>query len=388
VTLPPGEQPPYGPPAPQYGQPAPQYGQPAPQYGEYDPSAPGFGLPNYPGEQKPRRSRRLAIGASVTAGALVIAIAVTAGLAYVNRQQIADQFTVWGYETPSTIQGYIDRSAMTERGAFLFKASEPVVTADDSFNDTCGTHEEGSGILGCYLPSSKTILLFDVTDERLDGIEEVVAAHEMLHAAWDRMDAAEQNDLEILLETEAAALAGDAAFAERMEFYARSEPGERANELHSILGTEVAEVSPALEQHYAEFFTDRAALVELHETSNAVFEDLAARSEQLSADLTTLRERINADYDTYNSGYDDLNDDIDSFNRRADSNSFTSQTQFTAERNRLLDRGDELDDLYDAIQKRIDVYDKKRAELEELNAEAAELNTSINITPYSGGDVE
>jgi len=386
VTLPPSGEPRYtGPPA---GPPAPHYGQQAPQYGEYDPTAtfvPDY--PGYPGPGKKRRSR-LAIGLSITGAAIVVAIAVIAGLAYANRQQISDQLTVWGYETPSTIQTYIDRSQMSDRGAFLFRASEPVITDDESFNDTCGSHEEGSGILGCYLPSTKTILLFDVTDERLDGIEEVVASHEMLHAVWDRMSPDERDTLDVLLEAEADKLADDDAFAERMEFYARSEPGERANELHSIIGTEVADLSPALEAHYAEFFDDRAALLALHEQSNAVFVENAERSEELVADIETLRTRINKDYKKYTSGYEDLSDDIDSFNTRADNGSFASQAQFTAERNELLERQDKLDDLYDAIQKRIDIYDDKREELEDLNAEAAELNTSINITPFSGDEVD
>ena len=377
------QQPPhYGPPQPQYGQAQngqPQYGQP--QYGQYGPPQPQF-----PPPAPPRKSRRgLAVGLSVTALSLIVLVVVGAALAYVNRQQISDQFTVWNFESSATLDSYIDRSTMTERGEFLFKASEPVITADESFNDSCGTHEEGAGILGCYLPSSRTILLFDVTDDRLDGIEEVVASHEMLHAAWDRMSPTEQDELEPLLEAEADKLAKNEDFADRMEFYAKAEPGERDNELHSIIGTEMASISPALETHYAEYFSDRAALVELHKKSDAVFEANTRESEKLVATLDKLRTRVDKDYDEYKEGYDELDDDISAFNVRADNGSFASQAEFTTARNTLLDRQDELDDLYDDIQDRIDKYDAAKAKLATLNAEAAELNESINIAPLGGG---
>lgn len=370
----------------------PQQGQqPQPQYGHYgEPRQPGlYGAFPYPATTTAaaplpgRKSRRgLAVGFGITGITLVVLLVVGTALAWVNRQHISDQLTVWNFTPSPAIEEYITRSTMSERGQFLFLASEPVVTSESSFNRTCGSHEEGSGIVGCYLPQSRTILLFDVTDERLDGIEEVIASHEMLHAAWDRMSADERGPIVPLLEAEAAKLADSDEFAERMAYYARAEPGERANELHSIIGTEVADLDPALEAHYAEYFTNRATLIDLHKRSNGVFEENTSKTEELVDELDSIRTRVDKDYARYKKGYKSLTDDIDSFNVRADSGSFTTQAQFDDERSDLIDRQGKLDDLYTTIQDRIDDYDSTRAELEKLNAEAAELNTSINITPY------
>lgn len=344
---------------------------------------PYYQLPSSP-PPPPRRSYRgLAIGLSVGAAALVIVLVVIAALAYVNRQYISDQFAVWNYTSTPTIDEYAARSTMTDHGVFLFKASRPKVTASAAFNDTCGTHEEGAGILGCYLPSSRSILLFDVTDARLDGIEEVVASHEMLHAAWDRMSSSERSDLARLLEVEATRLEKDSAFSDRMDFYAKAEPGERANELHSIIGTEVSGISPALESHYAEYFSDREALVALHVQSDAVFVANEKQAKKLSSQMEALRKRVDRDDSDYRKGYKKLSSDIDSFNTRATNGSFTTQAQFNSERGALLDRQDSLDSLWERIQTRIDRYNDKRDQLKELNAEADELNESINITPYS-----
>lgn len=319
----------------------------------------------------------------IIASLVVFAVLATAGVvAWVQRENIRDLITVWNYEPTAEILSYIDRTEMSDRGEFLFKASQPVVQAGEDFNETCAAEEEGTGVLGCYLPATRTILLFDVTDERLDGIEEVVAAHEMLHAAWDRMSAEERDALAPLLEAEATAREDDAAFVERMAVYERVEPGERLNELHSIVGTELDGISPALEAHYTEFFTDRAPVVALHITSNGVFVELEKKTEALVAEMDALQEGIDADYKKYNAGFDQLNKDVDAFNVKANRpGGFATQYQFDQERAALMARQDSLEALYASIDKRAGQYEAKLEELKKLNAQAAELNVGINVTP-------
>jgi hypothetical protein len=344
-----------------------------------------FDLDSYPLPPEPRRRRP----GRVIALVVVLAVLGGAGLwAVSQRQYIADQIVVWNYTASADIEDYMARSTMTDHAEFLFQASAPEVVSGEEFAESCGSGETGTGILGCYLPRTKTITLFDVTDERLAGIEDVVASHEMLHAAWDRMSDDEQAQLVPLLEAAAATLAGDADFVARMDLYDRTEPGERSNELHSIIGTEYPDISPELEAYYADFFEDRAALVALHVTSNAVFVELEARSNALVTELDALRTGIEADYEQYNSGYDQLNGEIDAFNADADSGAFTSNAQFTRARNALLARKDALDALYTSIQARSDTFDAKVVELESLNAQAAELNTNLNIVPRTEPDLQ
>jgi hypothetical protein len=309
------------------------------------------------------------------------AVALVSVLIMLNRQYLVDQWSVWTYDTNPTVESYMDRSTMTDHGEFLFKASHPDVAAADEFNSVCSNLEAGSGVLGCYLNDSKTITLFDITDERLDGMEEVVASHEMLHAAWDRMSEDEHSRISTMLQAEEVKLAGDADFVARMELYDRTEPGEHFNELHSIIGTEVPDLAPALEQYYAQYFSDRAALVALHKQSIVVFEQIQTQSAALVAELDALNASISADGLVYNSGYDKLNADIEDFNRRADAGEFESQEQFDHERAALLARQADLDALLVSIKAREAQWDAKHAELEALNAQAAALNTAINIAP-------
>lgn len=337
---------------------------------------------------RPRRRRRETIGVGAIIAvvlALVVNVAVIAGVGWValNTQRVEDQVAVWQFEPSADIQRYAERASMTDEGRFLFYASRPIIAAGQEFDDACASRMEGVGILGCYRPATQTIVLFDVTDDRLDGIEEVVAAHEMLHAVWDRMSTAERDALGPLLEAEAAKLADDPKFAETLAFYAETEPGERLNELHSIIGTEFAEVSPELEAHYAEYFTDRSAVTTLHEVSNAVFIEQAAAIADLTARLDELSTSIETDYATYNAGFDTLNSDIASFNSRAQSGGFTTQAQFDAERAALVQRQSDLQAFYATIDARVAEYNDLLVQLEALNATSAELNESINITPRS-----
>ena len=312
----------------------------------------------------------------------VLAIAVVFGGIYLvqHPQPIIDQVTVWQFEPSPDVERHVERLGLTDHGRFLYYASQPSVEST-AFADNCPAHEgeENFGILGCYRPATKTIYLYDVTDERLDGTEEITAAHEMLHAAWDRIGGDERAELTALLEAEYAKHSSDTAFSERMAIYARIEPGEHANELHSILGTEIAELSPELEEYYAKYFTDRASVTSLHAAANAVFVDLKKRTDDLVAAMNALRAEIESDYARYTAGTDALNRDVTDFNSRTTATSAEEFRQLEEEREELLSRKAQLDALYASIQQRSDQFDAMMLDLEGLNAVSADLQRGLNI---------
>jgi hypothetical protein len=334
-------------------------------------------------EPRPRlgAGRLAAILLAVALNALlIVAIVIIAS----NPQRLADQLAVWRYTPTAVVAGYAERAAMTDEGRFLFYASRPQVESGSDFDRICSTHLEDVGVLGCYVHDTKRIHLFDVTDDRLDGMEEVVAAHEMLHAVWDRMGRDERERIEALVETEAASRTDDEQLAETLDFYAEAEPGQRANELHSILGTEYADLSPELEQHYARYFDDRSAVVAMHERSNAVFVQQQQAIDGLVAQLESLTASIDADYAAYNAGYDQLNADIRAFNARVDAGELTKH-QYDREVDAFNARQAELDAVYAGIQARADEHAALLVQLDELNAQVDELNQSINIEPRDAG---
>jgi hypothetical protein len=314
---------------------------------------------------------------------LNVTLLLVIGWIVTHRERVIDQFTVWNYTPPAAIADYATRADLTDEGRFLLYASTPSISTGKAFDDACATRQEGVGILGCYLPTTRTVHLFDVTDARLDGLDEVVASHEMLHAAWDRMSDAERSALAPLLEAEAAKRVDDKDLTDKLAFYAASEPGERLNELHSILGTEYAALSPTLEAHYSVYFKDRSVVVGLHDKSSAVFIEQQKQITDLTNQINALAAAIDADYAAYNSGYDSLSADVATFNANAESGAFSSQSEFEDARSALIARQADLDAQYQSISTRHAQYDGLVAQLSSLNAQVDELNRSINITPHT-----
>ena len=119
-------------------------------------------------------------------------------------------------------------------------------------------------------------------------MEEVTAAHEMLHAVWDDLDEPERRDLTTQL-TAALATITDSRLLDKIDTYRQRDPEVVPNELHSILGTEVAALPSGLEEYYARWFTDRTKVTALAATSQAVFGDLMAQVDALDSQLAELR---------------------------------------------------------------------------------------------------
>ncbi|MDX2775889.1 hypothetical protein PV379_00770 [Streptomyces caniscabiei] len=313
--------------------------------------------------------------------AAIIAAVVSVLLALllvVNRQQVVDQLTVWQFQPSSEIQALADKSGMGDRGEFYFYASQPTLETAEVFNQKCDREEESTAVLGCY--TGGRIYIYNVEDKTLDGIREVTAAHEMLHAAYDRLSEGERQRINALVEEEYAKLRTDSAFAERMAFYDRTEPGQRDNELHSIIGTEVADIDPKLEVHYKAYFTDRNKVVSLHEKYASVFKELQRRSEDLSNQLTKLTDQIEKSVSQYNTDVQQLNGDIESFNTRANTGAFSSEAEFQSERAALSVRADRLEAMRTEVNAKIEEYNRLRDELISVAGQSDALNRSIDST--------
>lgn len=325
-------------------------------------------------EPKNRRSSR---AGKVGLGAALLIVAI-AFLMFAYRQTIYDHLMVWQYQPAAEVSELADRTEMTDKGRFYFYASRPAIEGGKAFNDSCSRQEEHTAILGCY--NGIQIFIYDVTDERLDGIREVTAAHEMLHAAYLRLSSGERERVDALLYDEYESIKGSKELADRMAFYERTEPGEQANELHSIIGTEVEKLSGELEDYYARFFTDRQKVVSLHRSYVSVFDNLNARASELSTRIESLSTAINRDTEKYNAQVSQLNDDIGGFNDRARGNGFQSQSQFQSERSSLVARVNELESLRKTIDSNAALRDKLYTELEGVSSQADTLNRSIDST--------
>lgn len=326
----------------------------------------------------PSNSQRKTPKGALASLAVVVLLAIVTLVVILNRQFIVDSVHYWTYEPTADIQSITTRSAFTDNGKFMFYITRPEVQEAAEFNSNCDRKEQGTAILGCY--ANDRIYLFNVTDERLDGIKEVTAAHEMLHAAYQRLSGDEKRRIDTLIDIEYEAMKSNPDLAERMAFYARTEPGERLNELHSIIGTEMATISPELEKHYAKYMSNRAGIVSLYSGYNTLFLQLDQYAKELSANLDKLAKQIETDTNKYNADIKVLNADISDFNSRASSGDFPSQSAFYRERTALQQRSSAVGKLRDTINANVAQYEKLRIEYNNTVTESHTLYDSIDST--------
>jgi len=322
---------------------------------------------------------------ALTLALLLVAgqLALIGGIAWGvhNPRVVSDHWTVARYTPPAEISALADRAGMSERGRFYFYASRPEVVPAERFDEVCTFREPGIGVLGCYTLGERRIFLFPISSPELEGLQVVVAAHEMLHAVWDRMSSDEKDALAGPLEEAFAALGPDHELVERIALYEEMDPGSRIPELYAILGTEVAELPAVLDEHYSGSFDDRERVTALYAETNAVFRDLDERLQSLQDELAELSAVIDVDRAEFLRVSEELTADITDFNDRADTpGAFDSEEQFAEERADIITRQEALEASRDALNEAVDRYNALVAELEALNAEASELNRTINIT--------
>lgn len=305
-------------------------------------------------------------------------VMVSSVLIVINRQMIIDQITVWQYKPTSDISAITSRSGLNDYGKFLFYASRPELDKSQTFNGLCNRIENSTAILGCY--SNDRIYLYDVTDTRLDGIREVTAVHETLHAAYQRLSSNKKSEVNKLLEAEYTKLKTNTNFASLIKYYDSAEPGQRDNELNSIVGTEVASVSPELEDYYRQYFSDRQQIVKLYYQYNDVFQELSVKASALADQLKNLTTKITTESDKYNSDIKQLNADITDFNERANNNEFTSLSTFYSERENLMSRINAVAAERSSIEADISSYNTNLNEYNSTTAESKELYNSIDST--------
>lgn len=296
---------------------------------------------------------------------------------------VVDYIKVSQYQ-PSERVGAIDsRVYFTGTGERVFYATSPQIQDRDQFNTNCQSTERTAAILGCYFKDK--IYLYNINNKELDGTLEVTAAHEMLHAAYQRLNMFERGHVEEMVQAEYQKVKDEPGIKQIMQYYKQAEPGEEVNELHSIIGTTVATLSPELEAYYARYFENRAAVVELNTAYNRVFDDLKRQSGVLQDKITKENEALKSDMAIYETDLQQLNIDIESFNVRAKSGSFVSRSAFGTARSSLTARVDDLNARRDDLNARVAAYNADVESLNALSVKATKLNESLNgVTAPAG----
>jgi len=300
---------------------------------------------------------------------------VAAG-AYFYGPIAVDAVRASNFNPSSNITSVDTRIALTTRGQQIFYATTPTIEERDAFNTDCGSAERTAAILGCYVRDQ--IYLYNIEGKELDGALEVTAAHEMLHAAYARLNIFEQASVNKMLNAEYAKIKDNPDIKQEMQYYAQAEPGEELNELHSIIGTTIKDLPTDLEQYYTRYFTNRAAIVAMNAKYTAVFNEVNQQATALQEKITNEAASIKQASSQYDIDLTQLNSDIESFNERATSGGFSSQYAFTTARQALSVRIEQMKDRQITLNQQIDAYNADVAEYNKLAVRAKQLNQGIN----------
>lgn len=334
-----------------------------------------MGPSQFPSNKKPNLLRWLP--RILTYVVLIIVIV----LLFVYRQNIIDQIVVSSYEPSADVKAMVENIKLTEKGMFYLEASSTEINAAESFNKNCQRKEANSIILGCY--SGMRIFVYDVKhDDRLKGVMSVTTAHELLHAAWDRLGIMDKNKITTLLYVEYNNKK-TSELEDRMNYYTRQQPGDEVTELHSIIGTEFRDLDPELEDYYKRYFVDRELIVSQYENYSKIFADLAKRQDELKKEIDKLAESINTDTLNYNNEVANINTLSNQLFAKRSSvnlNDTNAVNQFNAELKSLESRINALDSFKQKIEANHDLYEAKAKEFNSLVVTGNSLTTNLDST--------
>ena len=305
----------------------------------------------------------------------IVVILGAAFLAALNYQTIYDHVLARQYVPTNDAVALRDTLQLTDTGSLYFNASQTELSDANAFNQQCPQREPNSPILGCY--TARKIFVYDIRTADLEGIRETTAAHELLHAAYDRLSESQKTKINQLLEKTYERVKTP-ELEERMNYYKKNQPGEEINELHSILGTEQPTLNAELEQHYARYFKDRARIARFYQSYNTVFRSITNQISELQSDINQRVEAINQSIERYNSGSRELEQAIAAFNDRSNRGDFATQSDFLTVRSQLLAQQSQLTQERDAINQSIDEVSATRQKYDSLIARYNQLSESIN----------
>lgn len=304
--------------------------------------------------------------------ALLVVLLLATG-AFLYGSNVYDMVRTAQFAPSSQVEGAAERIAFTPRGQQIFYATHPEIYNKAQFNAACQSTERTAAILGCYFKDR--IYLYNIQNSELDGTLEVTAAHETMHAAYHRLNYFERQRVDDMIRGVYQQIKDKPEIKQLMDYYAHAQPG---TELHSIIGTTIADLPSDLEQYYARYFTNRQAVVKLNANYVEVFSKLSTEADALQKEIDTEGPAIKAAMASYQVELGQLNTDIQSFNARAESGAFRTQSEFTVARNALMARVSELSRQQSTLNARVDAYNEKISRLNALAVHANQLNESLN----------
>lgn len=263
-------------------------------------------------------------------------------LGWWRQDALYDWTRLRSYDPPTEIAQLATDTTMTDYARHMYYVNRPEIKDRAVFSKYCNAAAEQAAVLGCYKGGQRGIYLLQVTNAELAGIKQVTAAHEMLHAAYERLNGGERQRVDTLLQDYYENILTDETIKQTVDAYRLTEPNELVNEMHSIFGTQVATLPSELSEYYKQYFSDRSKVISYYSAYQQAFTGRQQRIEQYDAQLdkwktqisqleievkaqqsdlqsrrnTLNRQRANGDAQSYNDGVDSFNAAVVAYNAK------------------------------------------------------------------------
>lgn len=285
---------------------------------------------------------------------------------------LQDWWRALWYEPSAVVSTIEDELNLTAKGWRIFASTYPVVETSEDFNEHCSSHDVEVAVIGCY--TGGRIYIYKMNLEQLEMANTVTAAHELLHAVWQRLPEWTKSDLTAVLKQVYAEHRD--WFEEELETY---DEDERIEEIYARAGTKLADLPEKLEKHYAEYFRDRQQIVAYYNTYEQPFETLRAELTKLEEEILAVKAELATERRQYEQQLSVLDTKIEQFNRCAEQvGCFRTETEFQDQRQTLLARQMALEEVRDQLNERINENNDRIAEYAEKSLQLGALRDSMN----------
>lgn len=304
-------------------------------------------------------------------GWLALSVIMVLGL-FLQTTMVQDYWRGMSYTAEENVREVEEALELTSLGKRIFRATRPELSEREEFNTHCENQSEDVSLLGCY--TGGNIYVFEITEESLRPANKVTMAHELLHAAWERMGKREQNEVrEELLKL----------YDEKKDWFDEElgvyDENERIEEIYTRAATKLQDLPEKLEKHYAKYFQNRKKIVDYYEEYEALFLALQAEMEKLAAEIEKEQAAIEQAREGYLKAVESLDGKIDSFNVCADTaGCFTSQAEFNQRRGVLMAEKEQLEAERVSLNERIEQNNDKIEEYREKQMMLGELNDAMD----------
>jgi hypothetical protein len=206
----------------------------------------------------------------------------------------------------------------------MFYLNKPqILSSVTSFRTYCPENKD-TIVLGCYHSGENGIYVYNVPDPSLAGVQQVTTAHEVLHAAYARLSGHDRTVIDGELMNYFQNGLADPNVKADIKIYQQTEPSSVTDEMHSLFGTEIANLPAPLESYYGRYFTNRSKIVTYQQQYQEQFTERQATIMADDKQLNDLKASIKIQQDGVDSQLAVITNDRARINSYASSNQIAS----------------------------------------------------------------